>query len=242
MQTLQQNWLTDGLIDFEYKKYLLLGYLQQVTRNFDEKKLYPRLAELMEHYNHLHLFREKKMAVAKDFPKEISRLDFEKLRVEYRQLFEDDEVLKEIDMIVDFALPEIENKLGLGKELYGEVEDKLEVFPIGIIPLRTDEGYFMLSDFLKKLVNVYFYRITIFENAQEKFRGIHTRHLFDYSISVSDTYERVKYKLIEQNNHLPNPATYVVEFKYSFPLPETMLPVAKRSLVRFISTTAMPEC
>ncbi|HLP52765.1 MAG TPA: hypothetical protein VK154_17875 [Chitinophagales bacterium] len=237
MDTLQPGWLTEGWIDFEYKKYMLLGYLQQVTRHFDEKKLYPRMAELMEHYNHLQMFREKKLAVAKDFPKEISRLDFENLRIEYRQLFDDDELLKEIDSIVDFALPQIESKLGLGKELYGEVEDKLEVFPIGILPLHTDEGYLMLSDYIKKLVNVYAYRITIFENALEKFRGIHTQFLFNYNISLSDTYERVKFKLIKENSHLPNPAAYVVQFKHSFPLPETMLPVAKRSLVRYIATS-----
>jgi hypothetical protein len=70
---------------------------------------------------------------------------------------------------------------------------------------------------------------------QEKFRGIHTRFLFHYNVSISQTYEEVKYKLIEQHTHLPNPATYALEFKESFPLPETMLPVAKRSLVRFIS-------
>jgi hypothetical protein len=238
MQTLEQNWLTSGLIDFEYKKYLLLAYLQQTTQHFDEKKLYPRLAELVEHYTNLQQFRDKKMAVAKDFPKQISRLDFENFKIEYRQLFEDDELIKEIDQIVDFALPEIERKLGLGKELYEEVEDKLEVFPIGILPLRTDEGYFFLSDYLKKLVNVYEYRITIFENLQEKYRGINTRFLFQYNSSVSATYESVKYGLIEKQRQLPNPATYAVEFKYSFPLPETMLPVAKRSLVRFISAAA----
>ncbi|MDB5284608.1 MAG: hypothetical protein JWO06_3683, partial [Bacteroidota bacterium] len=176
-------------------------------------------------------------AVAKDFPKEISKIDFEKFRIEYKEVFEDDELIKEIDSIVEFAMPEIENKLGLGKELYEEVEDKLAVFPVGIIPLRTDEGYFFLSDFLKRLVNVYYYQITIFENLQEKFRGIHAKHLFQYNISISDSYEKVKYRLIEQHTHIPNPATYVVEFKQSFPLPETMLPIAKRSLVRFISTT-----
>ncbi|MFM2306397.1 MAG: hypothetical protein RLZZ367_1066 [Bacteroidota bacterium] len=236
MDTLQTNWLTDGLIDFEYKKYLLLGYLQKVARSFDEKKLYPRLAELIEHYRHLQLLRDQKLAVAKDFPKQISRLDFEKFKVEYRSLFEDDELLREIDNIVAFALPEIESRLGLGKELYDEVEDKMEVFPVGILPLHTDEGYFMLSDFLKKLVNVYFYRITIFENATEKFRGIQSQFLFSYNISVTDSYESVKYRLIEKHQHLPNPATYVVEFKTSYPLPETMLPVARRKLVQFIST------
>ena len=235
MVTLNKNWLTEGWMDFEYKKYILLSYLQQTAREFDEKKLYPRLAELTEHYRSLHLLKEQKIAVAKEFPKEITRLDFEKFKVEYKDVVQDDELIKEMDAIIDFALPEIERKLGLGRELYEEVEDKLQVFPVGILPLRNDEGYFFLSDFLKKMVNVYYYQVTIFENITERFRGINTRFLFNYNISVTASYEQVKYKLIEQHKHLPNPATYAVEFKESFPLPETMLPIAKRSLVRFIS-------
>jgi hypothetical protein len=235
MAALDKNWLTDGWMDFEYKKYVLLAYLQETAQHFDEKKLYPRLSELTEHLRSLHLLKEQKTAVAKDFPKEITRLDFEKFKVEYKEVFQDDELIKEMDTIIDFALPEIEKKLGIGRELYEEVEDKLEVFPVGIIPLRSEEGYFFLSDYLKKLVNVYYYQITIFENIQERFRGIQTRFLFDYNISVTASYEQIKYKLIEQHRQLPNHATYAIEFKQSFPLPETMLPIAKRSLVRFIS-------
>ncbi|MES2621223.1 MAG: hypothetical protein V4615_10255, partial [Bacteroidota bacterium] len=72
-------------------------------------------------------------------------------------------------------------------------------------------------------------------NLHEKFRGINVKHLHSYTTSVSNTYEQIKYQLIEKHTHLPNPATYAIEFKQSFPLPETMLPVAKRSLVRYIS-------
>ena len=235
MASLNQNWLTEGLIDFEYKKYMLLAYLQETGQHFDEKKLYPKLSELMEHYNNMLLFREKKILAANSFPKEISKLDFENLKVEYTKLFEDDELLKELDSIVEYALPQIENKLGLGKELYEEVENKLEVFPIGILPLRNDEGYFFLSDYLKKLVNVYYYQVSIFENMQDKFRGIQVKFLYTYTTNISNTYEKIKYRMITQYGQLPNPATYAVEFKESFPLPETMLPIAKRSLVQFIS-------
>ncbi|MCW5907656.1 MAG: hypothetical protein KIS94_07355 [Chitinophagales bacterium] len=237
MATLNQNWLTEGLIDFEYKRYLLLAYLQETSKHFDEKKLYPKLSELVEHYRNLKIFSERKQSAVSDFPKEISRLDFEQFKVEYRQMFEDDELLKEIDNIVEFALPEMEKQLGLGKELFEEVEDKLAVFPVGILPLRNEEGYFFLSDFPKRLVSVYYYMLSVFENMEEKFRGLHTKFLFSYDISVSQSYESVKYKLIEQHRQLPNPATYAVEFKHSYPLPETMLPVAKRSLVRYITVS-----
>jgi hypothetical protein len=236
MNTLNNNWLTEGLIDFEYKKYLLLAWLQDTSLRFSEKKIYPKLAELVEHYNNLIQFQKQKANIVSGFPKEISKLDFEKFKIEYRTEIEDAELIKEIDAIVEFALPEIEEHLSLGRELYEEVEHKVEIFPVGIMPIRNEEGYFFLSDYLKKIVNVYYYQISIFESAVEKYRGIHTRYIYSYETGFSNTYEQVKYKLIAQNKQIPNPATYAVEFKQSYPLPETMLPVAKRSLVRYIST------
>jgi hypothetical protein len=140
--------------------------------------------------------------------------------------------MKELDEIVAFAIPEIKSKINEGKDLYETVAENLQIFPVGIVPLRTEEGYLMLSDFLRKLISVYYYEITLFESAKEKFRGIKTKHISNYSLSIRHHYESIRYELIETRSELPNPATYVVEFKKSFPLPETMLPIAKKTLIR----------
>jgi len=60
MAELKQDWLTDGPIDFEYKKYLLLAYMQHVGQEFDARKLYPKFSELVEHYRNLETLREQK--------------------------------------------------------------------------------------------------------------------------------------------------------------------------------------
>ena len=41
MKTLSETWFADGYIDFELKKYVLLAYLQEVSKCFNENKLYP---------------------------------------------------------------------------------------------------------------------------------------------------------------------------------------------------------
>jgi hypothetical protein len=51
-----------------------------------------------------------------------------------------------------------------------------------------------------------------------------------------NSYNNIKSELIRNRTDLPNPAVYAVETDYSFPIEETLLPIAKRSLVRFIST------
>ena len=236
MVELKQDWLTDGNIDFEYKKYLLLGYLQQVDQAFDAKKLYPSFSELIDHYRNLEVLKEQKKILMNGFPKEITKLDLENLRFQYNDLVKDDEMICEIDDIISFAIPEIRSKMSLGKELYEEVEDKINIFPIGIQPLQADEGYLILSDHIKRMVNVYYYNITIFENALSKLRGIHTKLVNQFDLTISNTYENIKYQVTKEIRDIPAPATYALEFKKSFPLTETMLPIAKRVFVRYVTT------
>ena len=53
MKNLSENWITEGWVDFEYKKYVLLAYLQHVESQVKEGKLYPPLGELVQHYSKL---------------------------------------------------------------------------------------------------------------------------------------------------------------------------------------------
>ncbi len=50
---LSETWFMEGYIDFEMQQYRLLAYLQDVKRAFNEKKLYPQLADIVFHYNNL---------------------------------------------------------------------------------------------------------------------------------------------------------------------------------------------
>ena len=53
MERLKHDWLTEGLMDFEYKKYILLAYLKDIREKFNKSQLYPFLSELIFHYNNL---------------------------------------------------------------------------------------------------------------------------------------------------------------------------------------------
>jgi len=53
-----------------------------------------------------------------------------------------------------------------------------------------------------------------------------------------NTYENIKSELIRHKKELPNPAVYSIETELNYPVEETLLPVAKRSLVRYISNKA----
>jgi len=237
MKNLSETWFAEGYIDFELKKYTLLAYLQQVSKYFNENKLYPQLADIIFHYNNLVAFRENKKFLQEHFPKKLTGIQMEKLQVLYQQMVEDDELMKELEEIINYSTSTMKRTIRSGTEIYEFVEDKLVISPIGLIPLDTNEGYFFLSSG-RKNTRIYYYRLSFFEKHDEKYRSIKTAYIDNLRRSMSNTYESIKADLIRHRNELPNPAVYAVETELGFPLDETLLPIAKRSLVKYISKQA----
>lgn len=238
MDTLERDWLTQGLMDFEYKKYILLSYLQSVQSCFDEKKLYPYLSDLVFHYRNLQSIKEKKELLFENFPRKIAKADFEKLKLHYQKLVDDDEAMKEIAQILSFAIPTLKDTLNEGKGLYELVEEHLVVEPIGICPLYVNDGYLLVNERAKKTTQVYQYQITIFENSQESYRGIHTKYLETIRRGIGKTFENIKLELVRKYQDLPNPGTYLIDIKLDIPFHETAMPVAKRLFVKYLNEAA----
>ena len=238
MKTLSETWFADGYIDFELKKYTLLAYLQEIHRYFNENKLYPQLADIIFHYNNLAAFRENKKYLQEQFPKKLTGIQIEKLQILYEQMIQDDELMQELEEIINYATQEIKQTISNGTEIYEFVEDKLVIFPVGIVPLETIEGYFFLSTGAHMDTRVYQYRLSFFEKHDEKYRSIRTEYIDTWARGIVNTYENIKAELIRIKTDLPNPAVYSIETELKFPVDETLLPIAKRSLVRYISSKA----
>ena len=235
METLSKNWITEKLIDFEYKKYILLAYLQQVDKHFELNKLYPDLSELISHYHNTKTLKENKQQLFDAFPSQLKSIDMQNLFFQFEKILKDDELMQEIETIIDYSMPRFEHYLNEGKKIYDFIEEHLEIIPVGVIPLNTNFGYLFLKGGKLNQTNVFEYRITIFENPTEKFRGINTGFVRAYNYSFTNTFETIKTDLIRENKNLPNPATYAIETELDIPLQETFLPIAKRSLVRYFA-------
>jgi hypothetical protein len=238
MKQLSETWFAEGYIDFELKKYTLLAYLKEVNKYFTENKLYPQLADVIFHYNNIVAFRENKKFLQEHFPKKFTGIQLEKLEILYEQMIQDDELMQELEDIIHYSAGKIRTTIHNGTELYEFVEDKLSITPVGIIPLDIQEGYFFLSSGNVKSIRVYSYRLSIFEKHDEKYRSIKTAYIDMWPRSIAFTYEHIKSDLIRHRNDLPNPAVYSIETDLMFPLDETLLPIAKRSLVKFIAQQA----
>jgi hypothetical protein len=238
MKTLSANWFIEGYLDFEHKKYVLLDYLQQINRHFDKSRLYPNLTDLIFHYNNLISFKENKTSLQQAFPQRLTQIEITAIKLTYKKIVEDDEAIKEIEQIITYALSQIDPAIKTGKEIYDFVEKHLNIETVGVIPLIPYHGYFSLRNGSQNGNWVYEYQVTIFEGKDDKYRGINTRFVDIYEHSVTNTPESIKSDLIYRYKHLPNPAVYHVESDITFPMEQTLLPVAKKSLVKYISQVA----
>jgi hypothetical protein len=104
------------------------------------------------------------------------------------------------------------------------------------MPLEHNEGYFMLCEGSCKNTWVYQYRLSFFEKHDEKYRSIKTEFIDVWQRNMVNSYTAIKSELIKNRSDLPNPAVYALETDLSLPMEETLLPIAKRSLVRYITT------
>ena len=143
--------------------------------------------------------------------------------------------MADLEEIIGYSIPKFKEMLKEGKDIYEWVEEHIDITPIGLSPLYPDEGYLFLNELTISETRVYQYQMTIFENAHEKYRGVHTYFIESFRKGVGVTFENVKIDLIKRYKTLPNPATYLVESKIVCPLNETLLPIAKRLLVKHIS-------
>lgn len=235
MMNLSPNWLTEGLIDVEYKRYVLLAYLQHIGQQFHSIKLYPHLAELVAHYQNLVRIQENKNEMQNKFPEQLTGANLLETKLVYTKTTADDHMLKDLEEIITFSIPEMKKYVEEGKDIYEYIEKNMEIMPIGIESIYKQEGYLLIPEKSRKETLVYEYQVTLFTNATENFRAVRTNFLETATTGLGYSYETLKVHIARKYKKMGNPSTYLVACNVNCPLNETILPIAKRLLVRHVS-------
>ena len=69
-----RSWLTEGVLDAEYKEYVLLAWLQKVKQDLKGTKLYPALADVIDKHRELTAIKKGSSKARKAGP--VIGLDF----------------------------------------------------------------------------------------------------------------------------------------------------------------------
>lgn len=238
MEKLNKDWITNGLIDAEYKRYIMLAYLQTVADVFRQNKLYPQFAEVIAHHEMLLKLKSSQDALQQVFPKRISGVNPKSPRFEYISLLPETEEMKHIREIVETAIPAFQKVLEEGRSIFEFVEEQLYIEPVGLLPLYKREGYVLLHDASANDVLIYSYVLGRIQRSDATYSTLVTKFIRRERISIAKTFEAIKHQLVQTFPEWPNPAVFRVETQFRFPLVETYLPVTKRLLMQRLHEAA----
>jgi hypothetical protein len=230
MTKLHNDWLTEGIFDFEYKKYVLMAYLQHINGEFNSNRLYPYLQELKLHLDSCQNLQTNKDAIRNSFPKKLKGMDLSAARLVYEDTLHDDVYLSQLNYILDFAIPRFSKAMEEGSDRFSEVGENIRISPVGIVPLRTEEGYLFFLNNYERMIIIFRYQLALYNEMRE--RCLKTVFVDSVRTNVGTTLEQIKIDLTRKFKAWPNPATYMIESKYNYPLQETLLPVVQRLMVK----------
>lgn len=235
---LSETWFVEGSVDFEMQKYRLLAYLRDVDVLFGKQELYPQLSDVIFHHDNLMAFRKNKQFLQDAFPRRMSELNLQQAALIYERMLQDDELMQELEDITAYALKRIRKTIGTGTELYEEVAHTMEVYPVGLLPVYKDQGYLLLRWGSHQETRAYSYSVTLFERGDAQYRGLRMAYLNSWMHSLVHTPQHIKAVLTQQSSHMDNPAFFALETALELPLQATILPVARRVFIRYLSAQA----
>lgn len=221
--------------DIEQAQYRVLSGLQQVQQAFSHNIIYPHLAELIHLYNTLKTVVQRLGDLRDAVPGEIKSIDLESETIIYEKSDNGFDQMASVEELVHWALPHIQKAIEEGRTIFEFVEEHLHLEEVGIVPSYVQEGYLLVPDQEGGQLHVLQYTLSVFTSADERYRSLQTTHL--KSLPHRGVYmspNQVKLELLSERRELPNPATYFFSTDLDFPYEQTMLPVAKRKLMRYL--------
>ncbi len=239
METLTLNTFIKAAEDVELSKYKVLAILSKYSEALHKNKLYPALGELISIRNELELLIEQMSLFDAEFVLNLNFADF--VDDDDTSIFEpieyDENDLQRVFEFITWALPEIKEAISEGKAIFDFVDDNIELKEVGIMPIYKNEGYFFISDIKNELLKIYRYEMSLFSTEDNPLRTLKSKLVDLISLKAPEAKYKydLKNMLLKKYPDLPNPAVYSFETTLDFPFVETILPVAKRKLVRTLA-------
>jgi hypothetical protein len=234
MRKLTLDTFVSAADDFERSQYQFLSALKSYSEQLHKNKVYPALSELFEISIILEGIINEKSELEKIFPQLIQN---KVLARERNDSESDPAFINDVNQVFDFinwAYPKIQDVVEEGKVIYSFVKQNLVIEEIGIVPIYKNEGYFFISNPKIDSLQIYRYEVpflSIDMNTSSLMR-IYLMHSFIKEEASKETHSSIKLKLIKEFDDLPNPATFKMECDLDFPFEETILPIAKRRLIK----------
>lgn len=214
MISLDNDWLTEEPIDFEYKKYVILAYEQQNNKYCtEEKKIYPYFSDVQVNHSKLHKFIVDTHEF-KDSNKSIKTIDWVNKKLIYESKIKDCNI-EEVLFTAQYSKSILETLIKNFKELYNKVEKCIEINGDPITMADFLNGYLVVN--INKTLKFYYYTLS--------------------SVIDSDPYHVLGLEEISEGNYYNNrfkKCSFEVDVMDDYPYEESIYPVLKRKFLKLI--------
>ena len=234
MESLTLSTFIKAADDIELSKYKVLSILGKYSTALHRNKLYPALAELISIKNELELLIEQMSLFDPEFVLNLNYADFSEELPLSTPVDYDEDSLNQVTEFICWALPEINSAIEEGKAIFDFVDENITLSEVGIMPIYKNEGYFFIPDIVHNLMKIYRFEMSLFSTQDNPLRTLKSKLVDLISLNapeVESPYD-LKHSLAIKHKDLPNPSCYSFNVDVDFPFVETILPVAKRKLVR----------
>lgn len=210
MQILENDWLTNDPIDFEYKKYMLLAYDQHQTKFYDEKKIYPNFTDIVEKVKIVNQFLQNVKAL-EESKLEVKDIDWISKKITYSSQIADSS-LDEIKLIAEYSKEILIELYMKYRNLLDDVDNSITINGCRVEIFNLYDGYIIMRGLGKERILEY----TVY-------RKIHPEP--HYVLKTC----RANLKEYYSKRYTKN--VFDVIFKEDYPLKQSILPVYKRKFL-----------
>ena len=237
MADLRLDHFLGALRDMESAQYRILDALNRSRQAFKKNIIYPDLGALVNLYGSLRQLTGRMNEVEQGMPRRLREIDLRNNQLLYDiPAMEEDQQLQ-VRELIDWAMPHIQETIEEGKTIFEFVEEQLHLGEVGIVPAYVEEGYLLVPNRLTSELYILQYTISLFTDVKERYRSLKTNLIKTIPHrSVYHSPHAIKLELMEENRSLPNPATFFCTVELDLPFEQTLLPVAKRKLMRHLYT------
>ncbi len=209
--------------------------LNAASAEFRHNRLYPELGELVELTSVLETITNNRDQYRTVLPKRLSGVDFENKALKFDAEPADPDAISKMFGLVEWALPQLRSLTDEGVAMFDFVIQNLKIDVVGIMPIYRDEGYVFIPDPKAQVYHVIRYEMSLFSDDSDQYRAMKTIEVDTRDhLSVLAAPESLKLDLVREHKDLPNPATYLIDTDLDFPFESTILPVAKRKLMKVL--------
>jgi hypothetical protein len=221
--------------DAERARFEVLNGLKTIRSHFHQNKIFPDLPSLIELFTSLQSIAESADNLRAKAHRSIKDVNVEERKIIYEETPLNDKDFDQIREMILWALPHIQSAIEEGKTICEFVDENLAVEVVGILPSYLEEGYAFIPDNALATLHLIKYEISIFSGAGERYRSLKTSVVKSIRrTAIMQSAQSLKMSLVQEFPEMPNPATYSFETDLEFPFNETIFPIAKRRLLRYL--------